>query len=102
MRALTRLDISENMLCTLFGDGSGTYNGAGVAALSDMLKSNSVLKELKMSKNCIGSEGAKLMSLGLSGNVTLAKLDISRNAIPSEQEREVRRICVAGSVELSI
>jgi hypothetical protein len=32
----------------------------------------------------------------------LTKLDISRNSIPSEQERGLRRICVAGGVELAI
>jgi hypothetical protein len=31
----------------------------------------------------------------------LTKLDISRNNIPSKQE-ELRRICVAGGVELAI
>jgi Leucine-rich repeat (LRR) protein len=78
---MTRLNISDNMLCMLYSDGSGTYNGAGVAALSDMLKSNSMLKELKMSKTYIGSEGAKVLSLGLSGNGALLVLDISNNSI---------------------
>jgi hypothetical protein len=32
----------------------------------------------------------------------LTKLDIGRNDIPSEQEGELRRICVAGGVELPL
>jgi hypothetical protein len=47
---LTSLDISDNMLCGLYSDGSSIYNGTFVAALSDLLKVNSVLKELNMSK----------------------------------------------------
>jgi hypothetical protein len=76
---LTSLDISDNILCGLYSDGSGTFNGAGVAALSDLLKVNSVLKELMMSRTYIGSEGAKVLSLGLSGNGALTSLDVSSN-----------------------
>jgi hypothetical protein len=79
--ALTQLDISDNMLCGLYFDGSGTYNGAAVAALSDMLKVNSVLKELNMSKTYVGPEGAKVLSLGLSGNGTMTVLNLANNQL---------------------
>jgi hypothetical protein len=82
--AMTRLDISDSMLCGLYSDGSGTYNDAGVAALSDMLKGNSVLKELNMSKTYIGPEGAKVLSLGLSGNGALLSLSLSSNDLKAE------------------
>jgi hypothetical protein len=82
--ALTSLDISDNILCGLYSDGSGTFNGAGVAALSDLLKVNSVLKELKMSRTYIGSEGAKVLSLGLSGNGALSLLNVASNALLAE------------------
>jgi hypothetical protein len=82
--ALTSLDISDNMLCGLYFDGSGTYNGAGVAALSYLLKVNSVLKELNMSKNYISPEGAKVMSLGLSGNGALSALNLSENCLQAD------------------
>jgi hypothetical protein len=37
----------------------------------------------------------------LSGNGALTKLDISRNSIPSKQNGELRRICVAGGIVLA-
>jgi hypothetical protein len=79
--ALTSLDISDNELCGLHSDSSGTYNGAGVAALSDLLKVNSVLKELNMSKTYMGPEGAKVLSLSLSGNGALSSLNLASNSL---------------------
>jgi hypothetical protein len=103
MGALASLHINDNMLCGLYFDGSGTYNGVGVAALSDLLKDNSVLKELNMSTTYIGPEGAKVLSLGLSGNGAraLAKLDISSNFIGAEQEGILQRICFARDIHLA-
>jgi hypothetical protein len=75
--ALTSLDISDNTLCGLYSNGRGTYNGAGVEALSDLLKVNSVLKELNMSKTYIGPEGAKVLSLGLSVNRAISQFTFS-------------------------
>jgi hypothetical protein len=82
MRALTSLDISDNMLCGLYSDGSGTYDGSGVEALSEMLKINSVLKELNMSKIYIGPEGAKVLSLGLSGNGAMSTVIVHKFPLP--------------------
>jgi hypothetical protein len=81
---MTRLDISDNTLCGKISDGSGTYNGAGVAALSDMLRANSVLKELNMSKNYIGKSGAKVLSAGLSGNGALTSLNLASNDLKAK------------------
>jgi hypothetical protein len=98
---MTRLDISDNMVCGLYSDGSGTYNGTGVAALSDMVKVNSVLKELNMSKNYIGPEGATVLSLGLSGNGALTKLDISNNSIEQgEALQQIIEYCNTKGIEL--
>jgi Ran GTPase-activating protein (RanGAP) involved in mRNA processing and transport len=91
---LTSLDIGDNMLCDLYSDGSGTYNGAGVAALSDVLKVNSVLKELNMSKASIGPEGAKVLSLGLSGNRALTSLHVGQSNIPQKEMREIIAIAM--------
>jgi Leucine-rich repeat (LRR) protein len=53
MGAMTRLDISGNMICGLYADGSGTYNGAGVAALSAMQRANGALSSLHVGSNGI-------------------------------------------------
>ena len=65
---LATLDVSANHLCGLFSDGVGTYNGAGIKALSETLKRNTSLTALRISKNYIGSEGAKVLADGLGAN----------------------------------
>jgi hypothetical protein len=79
--AMTSLDISDNRLCGLLSDGSGSYDGAGVGALSEMLKANSSLRRLNMSKNYLGPEGAKVMSVGLSDNGAMTSLNLASNAL---------------------
>ena len=79
MGALATLDISDNILCGFFRDGSGTYNGAGIEALSEALKGNTSLKSLSMSKTYIGAKGAKVLADGLSANGALTSLNIGSN-----------------------
>ena len=48
-------------------------------ALSDMLKTNAILKELDMSSNDMNSADAKMLSEGIAANGALTSLDISYN-----------------------
>jgi hypothetical protein len=102
MEAMTSLDISDNRLCGLLLDGSGSYDGAGVGALSEMLKANSSLRELNMSKNYLGPEGAKVMSVGLSDNGALSKLDLSRNHILATEAGMLNAACKAKGIDLAL
>ena len=70
-------------------------------ALSDMLKGNTVLTDLDMSENYMDDTDAKIFSEGISDNGALIKLNIRNNQIGADQERDLRRICVAGGIELA-
>jgi Leucine-rich repeat (LRR) protein len=87
MEALTSLNMSHNMLAT---------RAAG-KALSEMLRSNSVLKELDASKNAQNPSGSSLhgadgpgfateLAVGIGVNAALTSLDISNNELVPEHE----------------
>jgi hypothetical protein len=76
--------------------------------LGEMLKENSVLKELDLSSNYVhtvyGGDGpgfAQGLAAGIMDNGALNKLDISNNNIGAAHERDLQRICVAGGIELA-
>jgi hypothetical protein len=104
MRALSSLVLKDNKLLTA---------EAG-KVLSDMLATNTVLKVLDLSSNNwnqysdksgswlgYGPGFAKELAVGISGNGALTTLDISSNSIPSEQKKEIQRICAAGGIGLA-
>jgi Leucine-rich repeat (LRR) protein len=93
MGALLILNLSSNSI----GGSRMSMN-----AVAEMLRQNSVLQELDISNNNINGTDAGIIAGGLGNNRALTKLYISRNGIPSEQEGELQRICVAGGVELTI
>jgi Ran GTPase-activating protein (RanGAP) involved in mRNA processing and transport len=96
--ALSVLSLKKNAL--------GTKEAGKV--LGEMLKENSVLKELDLSDNRYYSSGwktdpefAEELAAGIKDNGALTKLDISSNFIGAEQRGELQRICVAGNIELA-
>jgi hypothetical protein len=98
MGALLSLNLSKNALLT---------KEAG-KVLGDLLKGNSILKELDVSSNYVidasardGPGFAQELSDGIKDNVALITLDISSNVIGAEQEGELQRICVASGIELA-
>jgi Leucine-rich repeat (LRR) protein len=100
MRAMTRLNLSKNQLLTKEGG----------SALGNMLKTNTILKELDVSDSHSGKhillpvDGpgfAMAISEGLAGNRMLTKLDVSNNNM--EQGRALQQItecCSAKGVQL--
>jgi hypothetical protein len=73
---LTRLILRDNNLACK----------AGGEAIADMLKGNSVLTELDLSKNngfqgCSPAEFAQALSPGISGNGAMTSLNLSSNAL---------------------
>jgi hypothetical protein len=59
------------------------------------------ITELDVSGKNLGIEGALVVTEYLDGNGALIKLDISNNYIGAEQNQNLQRICVAGSIELA-
>jgi hypothetical protein len=98
-RAMTRLNSSENQL----------LSKEGGRALANMLKANTILKELDVSGSGKGMSSSQKdapgfateISEGLACNKALIKLDISRNCIGAAQEGELQRICLASGIELA-
>jgi hypothetical protein len=77
--------------------------------LGEMLKVNSLLKELDLSDNYVfpsnGGDApgfAQELALGIKDNGALTKLDISNNFIGAKQEGSLQRICVASGIELAL
>jgi hypothetical protein len=99
MRALTSLNMSKN----------GLLSKEGGTVLGEMLKGNTLLKELDVSSSGVGmapsktdgSGFAKELAVGIRDNGALIKLDISSNIIGAEQEMDLQRICVASGIELA-
>jgi hypothetical protein len=94
--ALSVLSLKDNDLGT---------KAAG-KVLGEMLRVNSVLKELDLSSNKPYRGGdpagfAQELALGIKDNRALIKLDISSNHIGAEQEENLQRICSAGSIQLA-
>jgi hypothetical protein len=85
--ALTKLDMSDNRLAT---------NAAG-EALGEMLKANTTLLELDVSKNeGVGARDgpgfAKGMCKGLADNGAISSVNLLKNNIPVEQAQELVKI----------
>lgn len=78
---LRSLDLASNGLCGIAYAGKGTYTGQGIRAICDGLKSNTVLTELRLSRNRIGPDGARAIAEVVRVNSTLSILDLSENAI---------------------
>jgi Ran GTPase-activating protein (RanGAP) involved in mRNA processing and transport len=78
-------------------------------ALGDMLKGNSMLKELDISDNWVHSyvggdatAFAQGISKGLPGNGALSKLDLSMNEIPAAEADMLNATCKAKEVDLAL
>jgi hypothetical protein len=78
MRALSKLVMREN----------GIHGAEAGRAFADMLAQNTVLKELDLSSQKVGTFGkaldalfAKEFAVGISGNGALTRLDISKNEL---------------------
>jgi Ran GTPase-activating protein (RanGAP) involved in mRNA processing and transport len=91
MRALSVLSLKDNKL--------GTKEAGEV--LGKMLKGNSVLKELDLSKNWVHEldDGdapgfSKGISKGLAGNGALTSLHVGQNHIPAEEMRKIMTIAM--------
>jgi Ran GTPase-activating protein (RanGAP) involved in mRNA processing and transport len=137
-QTMTSLNVSSNMMTY---DGKGLGDMSGVAALadvipgmgslsvlslednmlltaesgkilSDMVATNTVLKELDLSsnnwKNGLGrlqGDGpgfAQELAVGIRDNGSLIKLDISNNSIGAEQKGGLQRISVASGIDLAM
>jgi Ran GTPase-activating protein (RanGAP) involved in mRNA processing and transport len=82
--ALEKLNLSDNSI-------SGVTGEPGVHALADMLRKNSTLKELNVSKNELDAECAQILSPAISAHGALETLNISHNSIfANGQSLEVR------------
>jgi hypothetical protein len=73
---LTRLILRDNKLASK----------SGGEAIADMLKGNSVLTELDLSKNlefegCVPAEFAQALSPGIAGNGALTSLNLANNSL---------------------
>ena len=98
--ALTSLNISKN----------GLLNKQGGKVLGDMLKANSVLKELDVSGSGEGMHGsqkdapgfAKELAAGLSTNGALASLDLSQNSVPESEAEQIKTACQSKEISLKI
>ena len=93
--ALAKLDLSNNNL------GQESDRG-GMQALSDMLKTNAVLKELDMSSNYMDSADAKMLSEGIAANGALASLDLSQNNVPEPERGQIKATCEAKGIALKL
>ena len=71
-------------------------------ALSDMLKTNAVLKELDMSSNYMDSADAKMLSEGIAANGALASLDLSQNNVPEPERGQIKATCEAKGIALKL
>jgi len=96
-RALVKLNMSSNSMAS---------KEAG-EALGDMLKANSVLKELDVSNNFAGcgqTDGgvqlAKGMADGLSANGALTSLDLRHNNLPKNAQAALQRACQGKTLSL--
>ena len=70
LQSVEDLDISFNLIC--------------VRSISEYLKNNSSLCKLKLSKNNITDEGAKIFAEAIQVNTILQELDICKNEITDE------------------
>jgi hypothetical protein len=92
MRALSKLDMSENAILTKEGG----------KILGDMLKANSVLKELNASKSWMGLDQHQrqkpdgtgfiiALANGINGNGALTSLNLSNNKTATKEAGEAMR-----------
>ena len=52
-----QLDLSHNALCGVYSSGAGSHSLVGINALAEMLRQNSVLRQLNLSGNWLGIDG---------------------------------------------
>ena len=69
-------------------------------ALSDMLKTNAVLKELDMSSNHMDSADARMLSEGIAANRAMTKLNISNNHVSEEVLHLITELCNTKGIKL--
>ena len=87
MKALTLLDISLNQICDIEFDGfegEGTFESAGITALSNVIGS---LTELNISNNELTFEGATILATSIDGNNAMVCLDISASKLELDGAR---------------
>ena len=65
--------------------------------LAKMLQANTALKELDLSRNEIGDEGARELAKMLQANTALKELDLSRNEIGHEGAHELAKMLQANT-----
>jgi hypothetical protein len=69
--SIKQLNIADNQICGLDKWGDGTYDTAGLAALT---KSIGNLKELNISSNHLKAEGARVLAPAIDANGSLSSL----------------------------
>ena len=78
---MSKLDVSSNEICGKDKWGNGKYDPTGLTAL---MKAISKLKELNISNNLLGAEGAAIVAPALEDNGALVNLNVSNNGLGPE------------------
>ena len=91
------------LLALKSADFSGNRIGdEGTAALSDALKSNSTLEELKLVVSGIGAAGAQSLANMLQFNRALNSVDLNYNEIPDEGKQQLRDAVKGKNITLQL
>ena len=80
---VSQLDLSNNQLCGIDQNGSGTYIAEGITAIADALRVNGALTELCIYGNRVGDEGVGAICESIQSNkeTKLASLNFGDNGI---------------------
>ena len=82
------MDLSNNEI----GVKDREYSTEGVAALSAVLKTNSTIKELNLSKNYINAEAARIFSQDIHDNGALAFLTMHKHKLPVKEIKTAKEL----------
>jgi hypothetical protein len=69
---MTRLNLSDNSI-------GGHFDEPGVHALADMLKNNTILKEINISSNSLDEECAQILAPAIKDNGAISSLNLANN-----------------------
>ena len=74
--SIRSLNLSHNAVCGI-RYGEGAYDASGAVALAEALATNTVLRELDLYDNHLGSEGGTALATLLAANSTLTSLSLA-------------------------
>ena len=96
---MAKLDISSNYVSATTSVSNPSKGSEDfIRPIASMLKTNSSIKELNLSKNLINAESARIFSQDISDNGALASLNLANNDLTDDGDDMSGIVALAGAL----